>query len=88
MAAAEEVRIGTTLAVRGAHVFPDRNAVPLGQRGSWAPTALNVLQCLGWATFELIIIATAAAALSEELFGVSAQALWTVGFGAVAALLR
>ena len=60
---------------------------PLGRRGSYLPTTLNVAQCLGWATFELIIIATAAAALSEELFGVSAQALWTVGFGAVAALL-
>src|SRR5215207_1613893 len=30
---------------------------PLGQHGSWVPTALNVLQCLGWAVFELIIIA-------------------------------
>ncbi|HEX2291754.1 MAG TPA: cytosine permease, partial [Gaiellaceae bacterium] len=30
---------------------------PLGRRGSYAPTALNALQCLGWATFELIIIA-------------------------------
>src|SRR5712672_1977668 len=29
---------------------------PLGQRGSYLATSLNVLQCLGWATFELIII--------------------------------
>ena len=27
---------------------------PLGRRGSYVPTALNALQCLGWATFELI----------------------------------
>jgi nucleobase:cation symporter-1, NCS1 family len=60
---------------------------PLGQRGSYAPTALNVAQSVGWATFELIIIAAAAAALSDELFGFEAKSLWTVVFGAVAALL-
>ena len=37
---------------------------PLGQRGSYLATGFNVLQCLGWAIFELIIIATAASALS------------------------
>ena len=46
---------------------------PLGRRGSFLPTALNVAQCLGWATFELIIIAAAAAALSDELLGVEAR---------------
>jgi NCS1 family nucleobase:cation symporter-1 len=57
---------------------------PLGRRGSYAPTALNVLQCLGWATFELIIIATAASALSEQVFGFEARWLWTIVFGGVA----
>jgi nucleobase:cation symporter-1, NCS1 family len=60
---------------------------PLGRRGSYAPTVVNVLQGLGWATFELIIIATAAAALSDELFGFEAKWLWTIAFGGVAALL-
>ena len=60
---------------------------PLGRTGSYAPTTLNVLQCLGWATFELIIIATAAAALSDELFGVAAKPAWTLFFGFVAATL-
>jgi NCS1 family nucleobase:cation symporter-1 len=60
---------------------------PLGRAGSYGPTTLNVLQCLGWATFEIIIIATAAAALSDELFGVSAKAAWTVFFGGVAMVL-
>jgi putative hydroxymethylpyrimidine transporter CytX len=32
----------------------------LGRRASALPTALNVLQCLGWATFEVVIIAEAA----------------------------
>jgi NCS1 family nucleobase:cation symporter-1 len=48
---------------------------------------LNVLQCLGWATFEIIIIAAAAAALSDELLGFGGQAVWTLVFGAVAAVL-
>src|SRR3954452_10490499 len=34
-----------------------RMRAPLGRRGSYLPTALNVLQCLGWSVFELIIIA-------------------------------
>jgi NCS1 family nucleobase:cation symporter-1 len=60
---------------------------PLGQRGSYLPTALNVAQSVGWSIFELIIIAAAAAALSDELFGFEAKALWTVVFGGVAAAL-
>jgi nucleobase:cation symporter-1, NCS1 family len=31
-----------------------------GARLSYLPTALNILQCLGWAVFELVTIATAA----------------------------
>jgi putative hydroxymethylpyrimidine transporter CytX len=59
---------------------------PLGRRGSYIPTAVNALQCLGWSTFELIIIAAAAGALTNELFGFEAKAFWTVGFGALAAV--
>jgi NCS1 family nucleobase:cation symporter-1 len=60
---------------------------PLGRRGSYLPTGINVLQGLGWSIFELLIIATAAAALSDELFGFRAQWLWTVVFGLFALLL-
>lgn len=59
---------------------------PLGRRGSYIPTALNAVQCLGWATFELIIIAAAASALSDELFGFQARPVWTVFFGVLAGL--
>src|SRR5260221_8558301 len=58
---------------------------PLGQRGSYLATGLNVAQCLGWSVFEILIIATAASALSERVFGFHAKWLWTVIFGAVAA---
>ncbi len=60
---------------------------PLGQRGSLIPTAVNVLQGVGWTVFELLVIATAAAALSDELFGFRAQWLWTLVFGACALAL-
>lgn len=32
----------------------------LGRRTSYLPTAFNLVQCLGWATFEIVIIAEAA----------------------------
>jgi NCS1 family nucleobase:cation symporter-1 len=60
---------------------------PLGQKGSYLATALNVVQCLGWAVYELIIIASACAALSDRVFGFEAKWLWTVVFGGVAIVL-
>ena len=55
----------------------------LGVRGSLLPTAFNVVQNLGWATFELWIIAGAAAQVSRRLFGVEGRLGWVVGFGAL-----
>src|SRR5918912_2024091 len=60
---------------------------PLGQRGSYIATVLNVLQCLGWAIFELIVIATAAGLLCDQLFGFRAIWLWKLVFGVVATAL-
>jgi nucleobase:cation symporter-1, NCS1 family len=60
---------------------------PLGRRGSYVATALNILQCLGWAIFELIVIATAAGLLCNKLFGFEAVWLWKLLFGGVAAVL-
>jgi putative hydroxymethylpyrimidine transporter CytX len=60
---------------------------PLGQRGSYIATVLNVLQCLGWAIFELIVIATAAGLLCDQLFGFEATWLWKLVFGGVATVL-
>jgi nucleobase:cation symporter-1, NCS1 family len=56
---------------------------PLGVRGSYAPTVLNVVQNLGWATFELIVIATAANALADQIFGFRARWVWVLVFGAI-----
>jgi nucleobase:cation symporter-1, NCS1 family len=60
---------------------------PLGRRGSYLPTTLNVLQCLGWAIFELIVIATAAGLLCDKLFGFKGVWIWKLVFGVVAAVL-
>src|SRR5581483_6304308 len=60
---------------------------PLGRRGSYLATGLNVVQCLGWSVYELIIIASASAALSDRVFGFRAQWLWTLLFGGVAVVL-
>jgi len=60
---------------------------PLGRRGSYLSTGLNILQCLGWAVFELIVIATAAGLLCDKLFGFEAVWLWKLVFGGVAAVL-
>ena len=60
---------------------------PLGQRGSLLPSVLNIAQCLGWSVFELIIIATGASALSQQVFGFGELALCKIVFGVVATLL-
>jgi nitrile hydratase beta subunit len=39
--------VGTVLAVRGAHVYPDRNAVPLGQEPDHAPEWLYTVDFTG-----------------------------------------
>ena len=60
---------------------------PLGRRGSYLPTGLNVLQCLGWSVFELIVIATGASALSQRVLGFGGVAFWKILFGVVATIL-
>jgi nucleobase:cation symporter-1, NCS1 family len=59
----------------------------LGRAGSYGPTVLNIAQNVGWGSFELLIIGTAAAAASERVFGVGARAAWTLAFGAVVTLM-
>ncbi|MBA2624711.1 MAG: cytosine permease [Acidimicrobiia bacterium] len=55
----------------------------LGRHGSYLPTALNLAQCFGWAVFEIVIIAEAAARLTDE----SLRPLFVVLAGAVATLM-
>lgn len=61
---------------------------PLGMRGSYLPTGLNILQLLGWATFEVIVMAQAADVLASRVFGFpSAYPLWIVVFTGLTLLM-
>ncbi len=55
----------------------------LGVRGSYAPTAANVVQLLGWTVFELVIMGHAANAVSRAVIGLDAYWLWTTLFAGV-----
>ena len=55
----------------------------LGIRGSYGATALNILQLVGWAALEIIIMAQAARALSDHYLGFSGYYLWLLFFGIV-----
>lgn len=59
----------------------------LGRRGSYLPSAVNILQLVGWAVFEIIIMAQAADAIGQSLFGFRAYAFWVLIFGFLATAL-
>jgi NCS1 family nucleobase:cation symporter-1 len=48
----------------------------LGVRGSWLPSALNVLQLVGWTAVELWAMSLVADLVAQRVFGVSARSLW------------
>ena len=59
----------------------------LGLRGSYLPTTLNVLQLLGWATFEIFVMAQVAAAVTQRAFGLELYAFWAVLFAVICTLM-
>ena len=86
--------VGSLLLAGAAH-HGSRAGVPtmvslrpiLGRGGSFAPTALNILQLLGWTAFELLIMAEAAAILTGNVFGPWTAALFVPIWGAIAMAL-
>ena len=60
---------------------------PLGIRGSYAASGLNILQLVGWAALEIIIMSQAARALSDEYLGFSGYYFWIIFFGSVGTLM-
>jgi len=52
----------------------------LGKSGSYIPTALNVIQLIGWTAFELMIMGAAAANVSGPILGSYTRIFWTVIF--------
>lgn len=59
----------------------------LGLRGSYLPSALNVLQLVGWAALEIIVMAKLAQGLSDHFLGFSGYYFWLVGFGVLGTLM-
>ncbi|MCA1712903.1 MAG: cytosine permease [Actinobacteria bacterium] len=67
----------------------------LGHRVSWLPTAINIVQCVGWATFEIVIISEAASRVLSAprwpfvlVAGVLATAMAVRPLGAVRTLAK
>lgn len=86
--------IGNTMLAVAAYIGADARVptmalqrAPLGRRGSYVATGLNVLQCLGWSVFEITVIAVAAGALCDRLFGVQLVWMWKLVFGALGLVL-
>jgi nucleobase:cation symporter-1, NCS1 family len=59
----------------------------LGVRGSLLPTALNVLQLIGWGSFEVFIMAQAANGISKRVLGIDAYPGWALAIAAFCTLL-
>ena len=63
----------------------------LGNRGASLPALLNLLQLVGWGSFEIIVMRDAASLLGARAFSEgslwSNPVLWTLFFGALATLL-
>src|ERR1035437_434320 len=54
-----------------------------GQRGSYLPSLINVVQLVGWGAFELVIMAQASARLTQSIFGASSYPFWVIFWGIV-----
>ncbi|MBI4416604.1 MAG: cytosine permease [Euryarchaeota archaeon] len=59
----------------------------LGRHGSYVPTALNVLQLVGWTSFEIMVMGEAAASLLGQAQGSPANYALVAAFGGFCALL-
>jgi putative hydroxymethylpyrimidine transporter CytX len=58
-----------------------------GQRGSYLPSLINVVQLVGWGAFEIVIMAQASSRLSGPILGFASYPMWAVGWGAIVILL-
>jgi putative hydroxymethylpyrimidine transporter CytX len=59
----------------------------LGIRGSYVASVLNIGQLVGWAGLEIIIMAKASEAISNEYFGFGGYYLWLSAFAVIGTAL-
>ena len=79
------------LLLAGAGMFGAKYGVPamvslrpvLGKKGSYVPSALNILQLVGWTSFELYIMGLAATILSGPFLGELTIFFWIIVFSLV-----
>ncbi len=79
------------LLLAGAGMFGAKYGVPamvslrpvLGKKGSYVPSALNILQLVGWTSFELYIMGLAATILSGPILGELTIFFWIIVFSLV-----
>ena len=55
----------------------------IGDRAAWLPTVLNIAQCVGWASIEVLVMTEVATALTDDAL----RPLWAVVAGGVALLM-
>ena len=48
----------------------------LGLRGSWLPSAMNLVQLVGWTAFEFWAMSRVAGAVTGDLIGIDAPGVW------------
>jgi nucleobase:cation symporter-1, NCS1 family len=77
--------LGLAGVVGSDHAIPSMVSLrpSFGQRGSYLPSLMNVVQLVGWGAFELVIMAQASSRLTESLFGFSSYPLWAIVWGVV-----
>ena len=79
----------------GAGVFGSKFGVPtmvslrpiVGTKGSWIPSALNIIQLVGWTAFELYIMGYAASTLSGSFLGGYTILFWIIVFSLIVTAL-
>ena len=59
----------------------------LGERGSFVPSALNVIQLVGWTAVEFWVMGEVANVASARLFGFESRVLWLAVVGVVCTAL-
>jgi putative hydroxymethylpyrimidine transporter CytX len=59
----------------------------LGRRGSYLPSAANLVQLVGWTAFEFWAMARVGNAVTSDLFGIDAWAVWLVTVAVVCTAL-
>jgi putative hydroxymethylpyrimidine transporter CytX len=74
------VMLGLAGVVGSDHGIPSMVSLrpSFGQRGSYLPSLINVVQLVGWGAFELVIMAQASARLTQSFLGASSYTVWAI----------